>query len=177
MPVKLQPAGLGRAPTSVSAGWSYLFALATLVFLASVQGQTPSAEFSGMWTATERNGPAMRGMWLAQISKTGPNAASGSWSLLGDGGEVVLEGTWSARNTSQNFEGSWSARAGNGRSLSGTWSAALGDFKGKTFKEMLSLTLEKQIGGAWRSGRYEGNWWLESSRKKRALEGHQARTN
>ena len=167
VPVELQPAGLSRAPTEGSAGRFYLFVLATLVILASVQGQTPSAEFSGMWTATEGNGAAMRGMWLAQISKTGPNAASGSWSLLSDGGQVVLEGTWSARNTSEDFEGSWSARARNGRSLSGTWSAALGDFKGKTLREMLSLTMEKQIGGAWRSGRYEGNWWLEGSRKKR----------
>lgn len=167
VPLKLQPAGLSRAPTGGSTGWFYRFVLATLVFLASVQGQTPSAEFSGMWTATEGNGSAMRGMWLAQISKSGPNAASGSWSLVSEGGQVVLEGTWSARNTSQNFEGSWSARAGNGRSLSGTWNAALGDFKGKTFKEMLSLTMEKQVGGAWRSGRHEGNWWLEGSRKKR----------
>ena len=165
--VALQPAGLSRASTGGSAGRFYLFVLAILVLLASVQGQTPSAEFSGMWTATEGNGPAVRGMWLAQISKGGPNAASGSWSLVSEGGQVVLEGTWSARNTSQNFEGSWSARARNGRSLSGTWNAALGDFKGKTFKEMLALTMEKQVGGAWRSGRYEGNWWLEGPRKKR----------
>jgi hypothetical protein len=107
-------------------------------------------------------------MWLAQILKSSPNAASGSWSLLSDGGEVVLEGTWSARKTGQNWEGSWRARAGNGGSLSGTWSAALGDFRGKTLREMLWLTMEKQIGGSWQSGRHDGNWWLEGSRKKRS---------
>ena len=167
MPVKLQPAGLSQAATRVSAARFYLLALATLVCLASAQGQAPPAEFSGMWTATEGNGPAMRGMWLAQVSQASPNAASGSWSLMSDGGDIVAEGTWSASKTSQNFEGSWSARARNGRSLSGTWSGALGDFKGKTFKEMLSLTMEKQIGGGWQSGHLKGNWWLEGSRKKR----------
>jgi len=106
-------------------------------------------------------------MWLAQIAESSPNAAAGSWSLLSEGGEVVLEGTWSARKTSQNWEGSWRARARNGRSLSGTWSAALGDFRGKTFKEMLSLAMEKQIGGSWQSGGYSGHWWLEGSGKKR----------
>jgi hypothetical protein len=167
MPVKPQPAGPSRAATKI-ASWRYRFALLTLAFLASAQGQAPPAELSGMWTATEGNGPAMRGMWLAQILKSSPNAASGSWSLLSDGGEVVLEGTWSARKTGQNWEGSWRARAGNGGSLSGTWSAALGDFRGKTLREMLWLTMEKQIGGSWQSGRHDGNWWLEGSRKKRS---------
>ena len=169
MRVKLQPAGLRRLPTRsgtrINACCFWLFA--TLALLALAQAQAPSAELTGMWTATEGNGPAMRGMWLAQIAESNPNAASGSWSLLSDGGEVVLEGTWSARKTSQNWEGSWRARARNGRSLSGTWSAALEDLPGKTFKEMLSLTMEKQIGGSWQSGRYGGHWWLEGSGKKR----------
>jgi hypothetical protein len=109
----------------------------------------------------------MRGTWLAQVSQGTPNAASGSWSLLNDAGEIVLTGTWSARKTSKSWEGSWAARAKNGRALSGTWSAALADFKGKTMQEMLALTIEKQIGGAWQSGSYQGNWWLEGSGKKR----------
>src|ERR1043166_7905083 len=132
----------------------YLFCvicLAFLAFSAPVRAQSP--ELTGMWTATVGDGPAMRGMWLAQIWKGSPNAASGSWSLLSDGGEVVLQGTWSARKTSQSWEGSWRARAGNGRSLSGRWSAALEAFKGKTFQEMLTLTMEKRIGGDWQSGR------------------------
>ena len=119
-----------------------------------------------MWKATVGNGPMLTGMWLAQTSKASPNAASGSWSLLGDSGGVVLEGTWSARKTSQGWEGRWSARANGGRSLAGTWSASLAEFRGKTLTEMLALTMQKQIGGAWQSGRYQGNWWLEGSGRK-----------
>jgi hypothetical protein len=113
-----------------------------------------------MWKATVANGPVMQGMWLAQISKGSPNAASGSWSLLSDAGEIVLEGTWSARKTGQSWDGRWTARAGNGRALSGTWSASLSEFNGKTLQEMLALTMQRQVGGAWQSGRYQGNWWL-----------------
>jgi len=108
----------------------------------------------------------MRGTWLAQVSQGTPNAASGSWSLLNDASEIVLTGTWSARKAPKSWEGSWTARAKTGRSLSGTWSAALGDFTGKTMQEMLALTMQKQIGGAWQSRRYQGNWWLEGSGKK-----------
>src|SRR5690349_21476616 len=103
----------------------YLFSVICLAILAigaPVRAQSSTTELTGMWTATVGNGPAMRGMWLAQIWKGSPNAASGSWSLLSDGGEVVLQGTWSARKTSQSWEGSWRARAENGRSLSGRWS-------------------------------------------------------
>jgi len=163
----MERARCGTMPAIVD---GYLFCVICLAFLAisaPVRAQSSTAELTGMWTATVGNGPAMRGLWLAQIWKGSPNAASGSWSLLSDGGEVLLQGTWSARKTSQSWEGSWRARAGNGPSLSGRWSAALEDFKGKTFQEMLTLTMEKQVGGAWQSGRYRGNWWLESSGKNR----------
>jgi len=151
--------------------WSFLFfvfccAVVSLTIGVTVRGQSSTNELTGMWTASVGNGPLMRGTWLAQVSKGTPNAASGSWSLLNDASEIVLTGTWSARKTPKSWEGSWTARARNGRSLSGTWSAALGDFKGKTIQEMLALTMQKQIGGAWQSGRYQGNWWLEGSGKK-----------
>jgi hypothetical protein len=165
--VQIQRIGYCRVHVKFNVGVFFVFCFAALAFLISAEGQTPPTELTGKWTATVGNGPAMRGMWLAQISKGSPNAASGSWSLLSDGGEVVLHGTWSARKTSQSWEGRWTARAGNGRSLSGSWSALLGEFRGKTFQEMLALTMEKQIGGAWQSGRYQGNWWLEESGKKR----------
>ena len=151
--------------------WSFLFfvfccAVVSLTIGVTVRGQSSTNELTGIWTASVGNGPLMRGTWLAQVSKGTPNAASGSWSLLNDASEIVLTGTWSARKTTKSWEGSWTARARNGRSLSGTWSAALGDFKGKTIQEMLALTMQKQIGGAWQSGRYQGNWWLEGSGKK-----------
>ena len=151
--------------------WSFLFfvfccAVVSLTIGVTVRGQSSTNELIGMWTASVGNGPLMRGTWLAQVSKGTPNAASGSWSLLNDASEIVLTGTWSARKTTKSWEGSWTARARNGRSLSGRWSAALGDFKGQTIQEMLALTMQKQIGGAWQSGRYQGNWWLEGSGKK-----------
>jgi len=148
----------------------FFFGLVCLMILCSMihmKAQSPATEFTGMWKATVDNAQMMQGMWLAQASKASPNAASGSWSLLSDSSEIVLQGTWSARKTGQNWDGRWTARAGNGRALSGTWSASLGEFKGKTLQEMLALTMQKQIGGAWQSGRYQGNWWLEGSSPKR----------
>jgi hypothetical protein len=147
-----------------------LFALVCFAISGSMErpkAQSAPAEFTGMWKATVGNGPVIQGMWLAEVAKGSPNAASGSWSLLSDAGGIVLQGTWSARKTGPGWEGRWTARASNGRSFSGTWSASLGEFKGKTFQEMLALTIEKQIGGAWQSGRYQGNWWLEGSSPKR----------
>jgi len=144
---------------------AFCFVVGTLGVTA--RGQSSTNELTGMWTASVGNGPLMRGTWLAQVSQGTPNAASGSWSLLNDASEIVLTGTWSARKTPKSWEGSWAARARNGRALSGTWSAALADFKGKTMQEMLALAIEKQIGGAWQSGGYQGNWWLEGSSKKR----------
>jgi len=142
-------------------------AVVSLTIGVTARGQSSTNELTGMWTASVGNGPLMRGTWLAQVSQGTPNATSGSWSLLNDASEIVLTGTWSARKTPKSWEGSWTARARNGSALSGTWSANLGDFKGKTIEEMLALTIGKQIGGAWQSGRYQGNWWLEGSGKKK----------
>src|SRR4030095_1049723 len=77
------------------------------------------------------------------------------------------EGTGSAKKTGESWDGRWTARAGNGRALSGTWSASMGEFKGKTFQEMLALTMQRQVGGAWQSGHSQGNWWLEGDSPKR----------
>lgn len=148
--------------------WLCILCLANLPLFLQAQAQTSPAELTGMWKATAGNGPVMQGMWLAQTSRASPNAASGSWSLLTEAGEIALQGSWSARKTPESWQGTWTARAGNGRPLSGTWSAALGDFKGQTFAEMLALTMQRQVGGSWQSGRYQGNWWLEGSGKKRS---------
>lgn len=160
-----------RLSPMLAAAGSFVLCWACLAIFATpapMKAQNSATELTGMWKATVGNGPIMQGMWLAQTSKSSPNAASGSWSLLSDAGEIVIQGTWSARKTGQRWEGSWRARAGNGRVLSGTWSASLGDFQGKTFREMLELTMQKQIGGTWQSGVYQGNWWLEGSRPKRS---------
>ena len=163
----MQRTGLGSKRAAIGFSFLCLVCFAISGSVVRLKAQSPAVELTGMWKATVGNGPVMQGMWLAQIAKGSPNAASGSWSLLGDAGEIVLQGTWSARKTGQGWEGSWRARAGNGRSLSGSWSASLAEFQGKTFQEMLVLTMQRQIGGAWQSGRYQGNWWLEGSGPKR----------
>jgi NAD(P)H-hydrate repair Nnr-like enzyme with NAD(P)H-hydrate dehydratase domain len=164
----MRPARHGLMQAMIS---SYLFcafccAAVNLTCGALTRAQNSTTEQSGMWTASVGSGQVMRGTWRAQISQGNPNAARGSWSLLNDASEMVLEGTWSVRKMGKGWDGSWTARAGNGRSLSGTWSAALADFKGNTLQEMLALTIQKQIGGEWQSGHYQGNWWLEGAGKK-----------
>jgi hypothetical protein len=143
----------------------WALSVAALAFPAAAKAQ--SSEITGMWTATVGDQAAMRGTWLALLSRANPNFARGSWRLSSDSGQTLLEGTWSAKKSGRNWEGSWTARAANGRSLSGTWSAGLVDFVGSTLHAMLALTGQKHIGGSWRSGQHSGNWWLEGHANKK----------
>jgi hypothetical protein len=138
-------------------------ALALLLGFCAQAQQLPPA-VRGNWVATVGPTQTFRGRWSGQVSPQNKNAAAGSWTLLGDHNQIVLEGTWSAQKNSQAWRGTWSARIVSGRSFSGTWTADLSGFKGKTFEEMLSATLEKQVSGSWRSGRYQGDWWLTGLR-------------
>lgn len=122
--------------------------------------QAPSTP-QGSWIATAESNRVFRGHWLAHVLPDARNAASGTWTLVNDNNQVVLEGTWSARKSAGGWQGTWSARIRNGRPLTGTWQAALGDFNGKTFEDMLKRAAEKQISGSWQSGRAQGNWWLQ----------------
>jgi len=38
----------------------------------------------------------------------------------------------------------------------GTWDAAMADFNGKTFEDMLKRLLRGKFGGSWQSGRAQG---------------------
>jgi hypothetical protein len=120
----------------------------------------------GVWSATVGASATFRGTWWAEIDA--PDAASGSWTVLDDSNRIILEGTWSARRvnapaklTVPHWHGTWTTRAGAGRALSGTWQADLAGFSGKTFEGMLKRTAEQQVSGSWRSGRAQGNWWLQ----------------
>ncbi len=128
------------------------------------QAQQSPIVVRGNWVATVGPTQTFRGRWSGQVSAHNKNAALGSWTLLGDHNQIVLEGTWSAQKSLQGWRGTWTARIASGRSFSGTWTADLTDFKGKTFEDMLSATLEKQVSGSWQSGRYQGNWWLTGLR-------------
>jgi hypothetical protein len=88
--------------------------------------------------------------------------AQGSWTLLAETGQILLQGTWSAQKARAGWQGTWTATL-HGQSLSGTWTADITDMSGKTFEQMLEWTAKKEIAGSWRSGRYEGNWWLKGS--------------
>lgn len=138
-------------------GWS----LAATLFLASCALAQPAPPvFRGGWTATTGPTQVLRGRWSAQALPRTPNAAQGSWTLLSDANQIVLEGTWSAQKTAAGWQGTWTARAADGRSFSGAWKADIAGLRGKTLEEMLKWTAERQIAGSWRSGRYRGNWWL-----------------
>ena len=133
-----------------------------LTMLASPQ-QAP-IELRGSWTATAGVSRTFAGAWTARVSPEKPNSAEGSWELVNETGQTVLEGTWAANKTRFGWQGAWSARTLTGQLLSGTWTADITGSNGKTFRQMLEWTLEKDILGSWRSGRYQGRWRLKGAR-------------
>jgi hypothetical protein len=132
-------------------------------------GQQAPAVFEGSWTAsagqTAGQKDIFRGRWSGQALPNAHNSAHGSWTLLNEKKDIVLQGTWSARKSPAGWHGTFSAQALRGRSSSatwtGTWTADTTDFTGKTLEEMLQRAAEKQIAGSWQSGRMQGNWWLQ----------------
>jgi len=150
-----RPAGLARFLLC-----GVCFALLAVLGSSAAAQRAPTS-FSGSWTASAGAGQMLRGTWSAVVSPGSRNRAQGSWTLLSDTGEILMQGSWSARKAERDWVGTWSARAGTGGSFSGTWSAYLPDFSGKTFEEMLRRTLVKQVAGSWQSGRHQGNWWLD----------------
>jgi hypothetical protein len=138
-----------------------LFFCLSAVFQTAAQKAGPA--FNGTWMASAGAGQVLRGTWSGQTSLRSPNTAGGSWTLQNETNETVLAGTWSAHKTDQGWQGTWTAHTANGGSFSGTWDAYLPDFNGKTMEEMLKRTTDKQVAGSWRSGRRQGNWWLDGS--------------
>jgi len=142
--------------------WS-AWLVAGLIPPSRFRAQQSSAVLQGTWTATAGPTQVFRGAWSAEILPGSPNSARGSWTLWNDRNEIVLEGTWSARKTGRDWQGSWTARAATGQSFTGGWNADLSGFPGKTIEDMLERTAQKEVAGSWRSGRYQGNWWCKGS--------------
>ena len=140
--------------------WSLIFGL-ILGFCALAQQVSPV--LLGSWTATAGPGQIFRGTWSAQVSLHNSNRAIGSWTLVNEAGDVVLEGTWSAQKTGKGWQGTWTARATKGQSFSGTWTADGANLNAESLAEMLKSTATKEVAGSWRSGRYQGNWSLRGS--------------
>ena len=136
--------------------------LVALGLTASSLAQQSPVELHGSWTATGGSNRTFWGTWTAQVSADKPNTAEGSWALLNEGGQTLLEGTWAANKTRLGWQGAWAARTLAGQSLSGTWSADIGGSNGKTLKQMLEWTLDKDILGSWHSGHDQGKWRLKS---------------
>lgn len=90
-----------------------------------------------------------------------PNSAQGYWTLVNDAGERMMQGTWSAQKIAGRWQGNWAARTGQGGSFAGTWDADMAGTQDKTFADMVTRTMEKEVAGSWRSGRYSGSWWLK----------------
>ena len=114
----------------------------------------------GMWIATAGQ-RTFRGRWWATKDATSPNAANGSWTLLSDSNQIVLEGTWSAKKSARGWQGTWTARTGGGSPFSGSWISDVPEINAKTFADLLSATASKQVAGSWRKGRLQGGWWLQ----------------
>jgi hypothetical protein len=139
---------------------SFVFGL-ILAFCAHAQQASPV--LLGSWTAAPSPNQIFRGTWSAQVSLHNPNRAIGSWTLLSEAGDVLLEGTWSAQKTGQHWQGTWTARPMKGQLLSGTWTADAASLSVDSLAEMLKSTATKEVSGSWRSGRYQGNWSLKGS--------------
>ncbi len=118
---------------------------------------------TGRWLATADDGRVFAGTWSAAFAVETPNAAIGAWKLVDETGtKVLMRGTWSARRVQGAWRGSWAARVEGSGAASGQWTADAKSATGaKTFRDLLALTGEKQIGGTWRAGRSHGNWWLK----------------
>jgi hypothetical protein len=139
---------------------SFVFGL-ILGFFALAQQVSPV--LLGSWTASAGPNQIFRGTWSAQVSLHNPNRAIGSWTLLNEAGDVLLEGTWSAQKTGKSWQGTWTARPMKGQLLSGTWTADAASLNADSLAEMLKGTATKEATGSWRSGRHEGNWSLKGS--------------
>jgi hypothetical protein len=143
--------------------WFWVLAM---LICSCVAAQEPPAKpnehnWHGAWMATAGPAHSFRGRWWANLLPATHNAANGSWTLLSDTNQILLEGTWSARKSSRGWQGTWSARVGQGQTFSGTWECDAPDLDDKTFEDLLKRTMEKQVSGSWQRGRMQGGWWLQ----------------
>src|SRR6266481_3001226 len=130
--------------------WSFVFGL--IVGFCTL-AQQASPVLLGSWTATAGPNQIFCGTWSAQVSRPSPNHSIGSWTLLNEVGDVLLEGTWSAQKTGKGWQGTWTARPMKGQLLSGTWTADATNLTAESLAEMLKSTATKEVTGSWRSGR------------------------
>lgn len=138
-----------------------LLGTAALAFGRIARAEAPKLALAGGWVA-KGGARILLGGWSAEIAAETPDAASGSWTMVDDKGNVLMQGTWSANKAKGAWRGAWSARiAPSGDVVSGTWAADASRLEGcKTFGDMLKRGTEAEIAGTWRMGKARGTWWL-----------------
>ncbi len=145
-----------RRPLSIT------LSLIVLLATASAPSQEPVQTIHGTWIATAGHGQTLHGTWSGGALPRQPDIAEGTWTLT-RGGETVLQGTWRAEKSRRGWEGQFIARTARGQSMAGSWGADVEHWQGKTFQELLELTLQEEISGWWQIGQQQGNWWLKGS--------------
>jgi hypothetical protein len=149
-------------------GFTFCGLLIFLFFGQCARAQDAGNVLYGNWTATAGPSQIFRGTWSARISARSLNQAEGSWTLVNDSGDLMLQGTWMARKTGSGWQGIWRARTTEGQLFSGKWEADLPESVDQTFAALLRRTSEKEVAGSWQSGGNRGNWWLTGLRGKKA---------
>jgi len=134
----------------------------TLLVFACALAQEPAPTLHGTWIARDGRARILHGTWTGGALPHHPDSAEGTWTLTSNG-QMVLAGTWRAEKSRRGWEGRWFGHTARGGSLAGTWGADLEHWSGKTLRDMLELTLQKQVSGWWTAGRDQGNWWLKGS--------------
>ncbi len=142
--------------------------LVLMILARSAASQDAAPVRYGTWTATAGPSQVFRGAWSAETLPHSPNEAQGSWTLVNDANDVIVQGTWAARRTGASWHGTWRAKTAQGQTFRGVWDADLPDAKGDTFAAMLAKTIGKEVAGFWQSGKYQGNWWLKGFKPKNA---------
>lgn len=127
-------------------------------------GQEPAQTIDGTWIATAGRGQTLQGTWTGGALPGRPDVAEGTWTLA-SGGRLVIQGTWRAEKNRQRWDGHWTAQTASGESLAGTWGADVEHWQGKSFQELLELSLREEVSGWWQVGPRQGNWWLKGSRQ------------
>lgn len=147
-------------PAAIALAFFLAFLAAPTRTNSQTKTQIPPTSLHGSWTATAGPTQVLRGTWTATVLPHNSNSARGSWSLYLDATQSVIQGTWTAQKSAEEWRGSWTARTQQGRTFSGTWNSADANLVGKTFEDLLQRAMEKEIAGNWQSNPYSGNWWL-----------------
>jgi hypothetical protein len=136
--------------------------LVALLIASCMFAQQPAQTIHGTWIVTAGRGRVLHGTWTGSALPNRPDVAEGTWTLA-SGGQIVIQGTWRAEKNRQSWEGHWTARTIRGESLAGSWGADVEHWQGKTFQDLLELTLQQEVSGWWQVGNRQGNWWLKGS--------------